>query len=187
LILFHMLDEVTLRWPGIDTKKVFMMGFSGGGQFAHRFMYLHPERLLGVSIGAPGRVTMLDEREKWPRGVQDIKEVFGTQERIQKEMIRLLPIQLVVGSADNVVHGGDAFWEWLNRKKFELEKGQNASECLHSPPTGRLDIMKELHEVWKKDGIASTLDIVDGVKHDVEGVLETVKDFLRVHIKSLQH
>jgi len=60
LLLLAMLDEVADFWPGIQTEKVYMMGFSRGGQFIHRFLLLHPERLYAVSIGAPGRPTMLD-------------------------------------------------------------------------------------------------------------------------------
>ena len=40
-------------------------GFSGGAQFAHRFLYIHPGRLRAVSLGAPGLVTMLDETRAW--------------------------------------------------------------------------------------------------------------------------
>lgn len=53
-----------------------MAGFSGGGQFAHRFLYLQLERLHAVSTGAPGRITMLDENWKWPAGIKDVFEVF---------------------------------------------------------------------------------------------------------------
>lgn len=37
LLLLQMLEEVSICWPGIDTRKFFLAGFSGGGQFAHRF------------------------------------------------------------------------------------------------------------------------------------------------------
>ena len=57
LVLLDMLDDVALWWPGISTDKVFMMGYSGGCQFVHRFIYQHPEKLRAVSIGAPSRIT----------------------------------------------------------------------------------------------------------------------------------
>lgn len=60
LVLLSIVKEVSKRWQHIKTDKFFLMGFSGGGQFAHRFLYVHPERLLGISVGAPGNVTMLD-------------------------------------------------------------------------------------------------------------------------------
>ena len=57
--LLHIVDEVA---EGFNTRRdrFYLHGFSGGGQFAHRFFYAHPDRLAGVSIGAPGRITQLD-------------------------------------------------------------------------------------------------------------------------------
>ncbi|KAL7917678.1 hypothetical protein ACQKWADRAFT_324452 [Trichoderma austrokoningii] len=77
LALLDMLNEVAHRWPGIDTTKIFLMGYSGGAQFAHRFLYLYPERLAAVSIGAPGSVTILDHSAFWPAGIADTEELFG--------------------------------------------------------------------------------------------------------------
>jgi predicted peptidase len=114
--LFDILEEVKLRWPGLATEQVFMIGFSGGGQFVQRFLYLYPERLHAVSIGSPGRVTFLDERLAWPAGIKDVAEVFDGAV-INKSKIREVKIQLVVGGADTEVHGGSEFWEWKARKR----------------------------------------------------------------------
>ncbi|RAK94840.1 uncharacterized protein BO80DRAFT_292835, partial [Aspergillus ibericus CBS 121593] len=86
LALLSILDEIATVWPGLDTEKIYLMGFSGGGQFAHRFLYIHPERLMAVSVGAPGRVTMLDEAGKWPGGVGDVEGVFG--KGVRRDLIR---------------------------------------------------------------------------------------------------
>jgi poly(3-hydroxybutyrate) depolymerase len=51
LALLSVLDEIAPRWPEIRTDKIFMVGFSGGGQFPHRFLYLYPERLAAVGVG----------------------------------------------------------------------------------------------------------------------------------------
>ncbi|KAN0091694.1 poly hydrolase [Hyaloscypha variabilis] len=189
LMLLQMLDEVALRWPGIETEKVFMMGFSGGGQFVHRLMYLYAERLRAVSVGAPGMVTMLDEGVKWPNGVKDLVEVFGEKTIIEKEVLRKLPIQLVVGSEDNVVHGGEEFWDWLQEKKkeFAREKGNSSEEKPGSGRlrVGRLDTLKALQLAWQEEGITSSLEVVEGVGHDSGGVLEVVKAFLEPYIRSV--
>lgn len=125
--LFDILDEVKIRFPGITTEKVFMTGFSGGGQCVHRFLYLYPEKLHAVSVAAPGRVTMLDEELKWPKGIKDIAELFDGA-AIDKVMIREVKIQLVVGGADTEVHGGTEFWKWLADKEQELLNGKGPSE-----------------------------------------------------------
>lgn len=75
LVLLSMIDEVAHRW-NVDAAAFFLHGFSGGGQFAHRFLYRHPERLTAVSIGAPGRISP-------PSG----------------EITRV-PVQIVIGSLD---------------------------------------------------------------------------------------
>ena len=65
--LFGMLDEIRLRW-GVDGEARFhLAGHSGGGQFALRMLLLHPQRLRGVVIGAPGRLTLVDPGSRWPR------------------------------------------------------------------------------------------------------------------------
>lgn len=41
--LLDMIQEVGERWVGVETEKVFLMGFSGGGQFVHRYVRYHRE------------------------------------------------------------------------------------------------------------------------------------------------
>jgi hypothetical protein len=190
LMLLAILDEVALRWPGIETEKVFLVGFSGGGQFVHRFMYLHAERLRAVSIGAPGKVTRLDEGLTWPNGIQDLEVAFGEGVLVRKDVIRKLPIQLVVGGDDNIVHGGEEFWKWLAGKKKELAGSEEASKTagvgeVGRARTGRLDTLKALQGEWEKDGINSRLDVVEGVKHDSGAVLDIVQAFLELHITGI--
>ncbi|CAI7657431.1 unnamed protein product [Penicillium pancosmium] len=128
--LLGILDEVAVRWPGIWTDKIFVLGFSGGGQFAHRFLYLYPERLAGLSVGAPGRITALDFSKNWPEGIANTKELFDLD--VVPGNIRKVPIQLVVGSEDNKVHGGEAFWSWLeNFRKEEIEKQSETAGLSH--------------------------------------------------------
>jgi poly(3-hydroxybutyrate) depolymerase len=182
--LLDILDEVKVRWPGIATEKIFLTGFSGGGQFVQRFLYLYPERLRAVSIGAPGRVTMMDENLKWPSGIKDVIDVFDGSV-VDREKIRAVKIQLVVGGDDNEVHGGEEFWKWLAEKKEESLKGSGrieteaGSKKLEAMSEGRVITLKKVQSEWEKDGIFAQLNIVDGVKHDSAGVLPTVIGFLR--------
>ena len=55
-IFLAMIDELAERFP-IDIDKIYLYGWSGGGQFVHRFLYVHLERLVAVVIGASGRPT----------------------------------------------------------------------------------------------------------------------------------
>jgi poly(3-hydroxybutyrate) depolymerase len=176
--------EVEHRWPGIDTRKFFMMGFSGGGQFAHRFLYLYPERLHAISVGAPGRVTQLDDILPWPSGVQNVEEKFA--KKIEKDKIRAVGrIQLVVGSEDNTVHGGEEFWAWLEeRQRHGSAKKMVEGNGLERMRTGRLQTLQNLQRSWLSDGIETQLDIVPGVAHNLEGVLDAVLKFFEPLIKN---
>lgn len=74
-VLLGMVDEVGHRW-NVDTSTFFLHGFSGGGQFANRFVLRHHGRLSAVSIGAPGATVL-------PTGPLPI------------------PVQVLVGSLDD--------------------------------------------------------------------------------------
>jgi poly(3-hydroxybutyrate) depolymerase len=173
LALLSMLDEVAYRWPGIETSKIFLMGYSGGGQFVHRFLYLHPERLAAVSIGAPGSVTFLDDSAKWPAGVADVEVLFG--KHINRNLIREVEIHLVVGDADVEVHGGEEFWIWLRKFKAAAKDGlpdgttSNAGRNKAQDKQivrNRLGTLKQLQASWEEDYIKAQLEIVEGVKHE---------------------
>ncbi|XXH02447.1 hypothetical protein Hte_008823 [Hypoxylon texense] len=180
LAFLDILDEVATRWPGIDTEKIYLTGFSGGGQFVHRFLYLHPERLAAVSIGAPGHVTVLDDSQNWPIGIKDVETLFGRP--IDKGLVGKVPIQLIVGGAELKPHGGEEFWAWM---RDLASKNEGAREAMKFPPMekGRLATLQDLHERWKRDGITARFDVVPGVAHDPKGVREGVLKFIEPLIK----
>lgn len=181
LAILSILEEVATRWPGIRTDKVFMMGFSGGGQFTQRFLYLYPDRLLAASVGAPGRTTMLDPETLWPEGVANVETLFGRQ--IRKQLIQQVPIQLAVGSADNHVHGNEEFWDWLEQFKGGKDKdGQN--EEFKRMTQGRLHSLRDLKEAWESEGILCQLTIVDGVSHEGDKMRPHMLQFLRPLIQA---
>ncbi|RDH31024.1 poly hydrolase [Aspergillus welwitschiae] len=186
--LLAILGEVSTVWPGIDTEKVFLAGFSGGGQFAHRFLYVHPERLAAVSVGAPGKVTMLDEQLAWPSGIANIQEIFG--KGVNKDLVKNVQIQLVIGSEDVKVHGGREFWEWAKkmmaqRMAAEKASGQDSGTVntgkreVVMMDQGRSQTLQQLQSSWQADGIEARLDVVDGVAHNSLGVQECVLGYLQ--------
>jgi len=195
--LFDILDEVKVRWPGIETEKVLLAGYSGGGQFVQRFFYLYPERLHAVSIGAPGRATHLDFTKRWPDGIKDVEEIFGPGMRIDLGKIRgMKHLQSVVGGEDTVIHGGKEFWAWMagmkkartnNRPSADQIESSSSAESEFSEMTvNRVDALKAVKEVWDREGIISRLDIVDGVRHSNVGVHEVVQEFFRSVVKGLR-
>uniref|UniRef100_A0AAU2VJQ6 Poly(Aspartic acid) hydrolase n=1 Tax=Streptomyces sp. NBC_00008 TaxID=2903610 RepID=A0AAU2VJQ6_9ACTN len=153
LLLLDMIEEAADRWH-IRTDRFHLHGFSGGGQFAHRFFYLHPHRLASLSVGAPGRTTLLDTRTRWWRGTADNAELFGTAP--DTTAMADVPVQLVVGEDDTHIE----VWEGAEQ------------------PGSRMDRTSELRQNWDRHGITTRLDIVSGAGHSGLAVIPAVLSFL---------
>ena len=96
--VLHAMVREASESTGCDGDRFFLHGYSGGGQFAHRYLLLHPERVRAASIGAPGAVTLIDDEQPWWAGVADVPQRFGRS--LDLETLRAVPIQLLVGSDD---------------------------------------------------------------------------------------
>lgn len=163
-VLLGMIDEVADRF-GLSERRCLMFGFSGGAQFAHRFAYLHATRLIGLSVGAPGVVTLLDDRLPWWRGTADLIEVMGQEPDL--EGLRALPVQLVAGAEDVDT------WEITLKpgSRWWMDGANDAGRT-------RLDRLETLAASLKAQGIVVRVDHVPGVAHNGYAVLEPVKAFL---------
>ncbi|QMU74105.1 alpha/beta hydrolase [Streptacidiphilus sp. P02-A3a] len=148
-LLLEMTAEAALRWP-IATDSFFLHGFSGGGQFALRFLYLHPDRLAGASIGAPGRVTLLDPTAAWPQGTSDLPDRFGTE--VRPDALSSVPVQLLIGELDNQPHP--------------------------LTPLNRTESMLLLRDNLLAHGLAPVLDVVPGAAHDGDALVPAAAEFL---------
>lgn len=162
LLLLRIIDEVAERFP-IETEKFFLHGFSGGGQFTHRFLYLHPGRLHAASIGAPGRITMLDNNEPWWLGTKDLEQIFGVPADI--EAIAAVPVHLVVGELDVDT------WEINNRDESNWVDG------LEKQGNTRVERIESLRRNLASHGISVRLDIVPGMAHDGMKALPSMQKF----------
>jgi dienelactone hydrolase len=183
LALLDIVTEVAIRYPGIDTERFFLIGFSGGGQFVHRFLYIHPERVIAASIGAPGRVTHFDKTLKWPQGVADVGDVFGKDGDAEKNIEILKKakhIQMIVGGDDTEVPGND-FNEWV--AKVKGKRPESTPGTLEPMWIARVETLRMLYDEWGSLGISPTFEIVEGVKHDSNGVHPAVEHFLQPLLK----
>lgn len=101
LLLLAMIREVAAKYRlDEDGERFVLFGFSGGAQFAHRFLYIHPGRLRAVSLGAPGLVTMLDETRAWWVGTGGMAAAFRLP-ALDRAAIARVPVQLLVGADDD--------------------------------------------------------------------------------------
>lgn len=166
--LLAMAEDAARRLP-IDTRRFALAGYSGGGQFALRFLLLQPHRLHAVSIGAPGYVTLLDPSLPWWVGTQDFAAVFGHAPDFMA--MRRVAVHLVVGEEDTEtevirVPPGHPLWV----------RGAEAQG-----PT-RIARIEALAASLRDNGIAVALDLVPGVGHSGEGTFPAVEAFLEPHL-----
>lgn len=162
-VLLDMVAEVEQLYR-VDAARFMLYGFSGGGHFAHRFLYVHPERLRAVSIGAPGIVTLLDFDRNWWVGVHDFERVFG--KRLNLDAVRDVAVQLVIGGEDTEtweigLSPGDAHWM----------PGADAQGA------NRLQRMEALKQSLRHHGVSVRHDVVPGVGHDGFKMIDAVESF----------
>ncbi|MCX7561900.1 alpha/beta hydrolase [Sulfitobacter sp. F26204] len=164
LALLSMVDEVASRYR-LESHKFLLHGFSGGGHFSHRFLYTHPERLLGVSIGAPGVVTLCDPTLEYPLGLKGMDDFLG--DKIKPDCIADVPVQCVIGAADTET------WE------ITVEKGDPLFWTPGINETGRtrIDRLRSLAGSLEGAGCKVRFDLVEGVDHDEDGVAPAVQEF----------
>jgi len=140
----------------IKSERFLLHGFSGGGQFAHRFLYLYPEWLKCVSIGAPGRLTKLDESLHWPEGVRGMNAMFN-KEIILSEIAKV-SIQVIVGKDDT--------------EQFAYTDGLRS----------RIDNCVQLSTMLELLGCRITFSVMPNTGHNGFEILNGVKDFFALHV-----
>lgn len=162
-LLLDMVDEVAAKYR-LEDGGFFIHGFSGGGHFSHRFLFLHPERVAAVSVGAPGVVTLLDETRDFWVGVRDLEQVFGI--RADLASIAATPLQGVVGDRDT-----DTWEITIPRDSPWWMEGADLAGAT------RIDRMRSLCGSLEAHGASVRLDLVPGVGHNGWQVLDAVRDF----------
>ncbi|WP_222870327.1 hypothetical protein [Actinomadura decatromicini] len=162
-ILLGIVDEARDLYR-VDGDRFLLHGFSGGGHFTHRFLYLHPRRLLGASIGAPGVVTLLDPDRPWWVGIGGVEHEFG--QGVDIEAVRQVPVQMVVGDQD------------LDEWEITLDPGDSMwQEGINDTGRTRPERLRSLRDSFAGHGAAPRFDLVEGAVHDGFQVLEPVKEF----------
>lgn len=147
LVLSAMLEEMGKRYPGIQTGKFLLFGHSGGGMFANRFLFVHPDRVRAAVISAPGRPTLISEEEDYGWGIRNFREVFDKP--FDLPAVRQVPVHVLVGENDNKFIGENRY-------------GNN-----------RLDRMKNFAANLKAAGVAADLEIIPGIGH-IDGAEERI-------------
>ncbi|OJU22465.1 MULTISPECIES: hypothetical protein [unclassified Sphingomonas] len=161
-ILLGMIAEVEALL-GIAFPRFDLFGFSGGGHFAHRFYYLHPDRLASVSVGAPGGVTLIDDSRDFWIGTRDFAQRFGAP--LDLEAMRKVPSQLIIGELDT--------------EEFVYPSGFAAhSADMASLGRNRLERNATLLRNWLEHSMPAAQTIVPGIAHAGLSATPAVERFL---------
>jgi pimeloyl-ACP methyl ester carboxylesterase len=89
--------EVATR-TGASPRKLYLFGFSGGAQFAHRYTLAHPERVKRAVVGAPGWFTFPDRTKPYPYGIGPSSDRRAL--RFDPDRFLRVPVTVLVGGAD---------------------------------------------------------------------------------------
>jgi poly(3-hydroxybutyrate) depolymerase len=163
-VLLAMLDEVQAVY-GVDTGRFLLFGFSGGAHFAHRFLLLHPDRLLAVSVAAPGAVTLLDGRRDWPAGIRGMDRLFGAQP--DPSRVARVPVQLVVGGMDT------------DTSAIAVSRDHPAwIEGVNDQGVSRVQRLGALRDSLAAAGVRAQHEVVPGGGHNLTDVVPPAKRFL---------
>lgn len=97
LALQKIIHEVEVL-TGTDGSKLMLFGFSGGGQFVHRYAMACPDEVLKVVIGAAGWYTWPEDARKYPYGTAADARLEGVDFTLQKFL--KVPACVLVGQWD---------------------------------------------------------------------------------------
>jgi len=69
-LAFDRVLQDAAEWLGINPFPLRMFGFSGGGQFTHRYALFYPKRMERMALAAPGWYTFPDPEQRYPLGLR---------------------------------------------------------------------------------------------------------------------
>jgi pimeloyl-ACP methyl ester carboxylesterase len=162
-ILWTMIDELAAA-TNTRFSKILLFGFSGGAQFAQRLLYVDPDRLTAVSLGAPSYVTLPDTGTNWWTGIGDFEHRFGKPADL--EAMRRVPVQLLCGSEDDL--DIDIY--------SPTEMGMDAARYAAYGRT-RQQRLQTLREAYAALGMETEAALIPGAAHAFAPLLEASKPF----------
>lgn len=153
-------------------SRVLMWGFSAAGSFVNRFALLHPERVLGAAIGAPGwplapLPTVEGERLTYPVGVADLEPLTGT--RFDLAACRKPSFLFLLGDQD--ANDPVKF-----RDSFSAEDEALIFRRFGATPVAR---WRTAEALYQGQGLDAQFRLYPGLGHAFGGMEQDLETFLR--------
>jgi len=99
-LAFDQMLQDAAGWLDIRPDPLHIFGFSGGGQFTHRYAMFYPKRVARMVLGAPGWYTFPDPEQQYPLGLRSSED----WPRLKFSPARFLKIAtlVLVGEEDDI-------------------------------------------------------------------------------------
>lgn len=97
----HMLERIVTeaaQMTGACPDKLYLFGYSGGGQFVHRYTMAYPHRVARAVVGASGWYTFPDAEMEFPHGLRPNPQLPGVV--FDPTAFVKVPTMVVVGEND---------------------------------------------------------------------------------------
>ncbi|MGD9018899.1 MAG: hypothetical protein PVJ25_03030 [Desulfuromonadales bacterium] len=95
----HILQDVH-EWLRVSPAPMKLFGFSGGGQFLHRYAMFYPKRVARMVLAAPGWYTFPDPDRKYPFGLKPTRD--WPKLKFSLEKFLQIPTLVLVGEEDDL-------------------------------------------------------------------------------------
>jgi len=99
-LAFDQILQDAWTWLNIVPRPLHAFGFSGGGQFLHRYAMFYPDRLARIVLGAPGWYTFPDPERQYPLGMRSGRE--WPHLRFTPPKFLKIPTMVMVGDEDDI-------------------------------------------------------------------------------------
>lgn len=136
----RMLDRIlaeVARATGARTDRLHLFGYSGGGQFVHRYAMAYPERVAAIAIGAAGWYTFPDPERRYPYGIKPSPALPDVHFDIGRFL--RIPTWVLVGEDDDVRDAALRQSDRLDRRQgaTRLERGRRWVEAMNAAARAR--------------------------------------------------
>ncbi len=164
-VLDRVVDEVAVDLER-DAGLLWLWGYSGGAQFAHRYALQSPGRVGALSLGAAGWYTFPEADTRYPAGLRTGMADAGLQPDL--DGLLRIPMQVIVGSRDI-----------LCDESLRSSTALTRSQGLHRLERARRWV-RAINAAASDRGLATpaVLQVLPGVGHDFDGAVDAGLDTL---------
>jgi len=117
----HAIVQEAALLTSAAVDRIYLFGYSGGAQFAHRYAMAHPQRVASVVIAAAGWYSFPDTRRRFPYGIRPHRHLSDLV--LDPEEFLRVPMTVVIGARDETRDSG-----FRTSARLDAQQGANRLE-----------------------------------------------------------